>query len=72
MARMYAVPVTRISVDYGTIYVEADSAEDAGALRLLDGYQIDAGWRPNLAETRTPFATDYEFFRNYTLPIREV
>jgi hypothetical protein len=37
MARMYAVPVTRISVDYGMIYVEADSAEDAGALRLLDG-----------------------------------
>jgi hypothetical protein len=37
MARLYAVPVTRISVDYGTIYVEADSAEDAGALRLLEG-----------------------------------
>jgi hypothetical protein len=71
MARTYAVPVTRISVDYGTIYVEADSAEDAGALRMLDGYQIDAGWRPNLAETGEPFASDYEFFRNYTLPIRE-
>jgi hypothetical protein len=70
MARTYAVPVTRISVDYGTIYVEADSAEDAGALRLLDG-QIDAGWRPNLDDSGTPFATDYEFFRNYTLPIRE-
>ena len=71
MAKLYAVPVTRISVDYGTIYVEADSAEDAGALRLLEGSKIDAGWRPNLSETGGPFASDYEFFRNHTIPIRE-
>jgi hypothetical protein len=71
MAKMYAVPVTKISVEYGTIYVEADSAEDAGALRLLEGFKIDAGWRPNQGPNGEQIASDCEFFRNYTISIRE-
>jgi hypothetical protein len=48
------------------------SAEDAGALRLLEDFKIDAGWRPNQGPNGEQIASDCEFFRNYTISIRSL